>query len=69
MANTNRVHTPKNMGAELSKIDIRDYRLECSDANYPEEFELETVPVKNQFTKPTCTAHAGSLIVEYFNRK
>ena len=39
---------PKALGAELSTIDVRDYKFIPSASNYPERFELDTVPVKNQ---------------------
>ena len=60
---------PLSMGAEISPIDVRDYHLACTGKEFPAQFQLDTVPVKNQGLMPTCTAHASSLIVEYFNMK
>lgn len=60
---------PLSTGAEISSIDIRDYHLASTSVEFPSHFELETVPVKNQGSMPTCTAHAASIIVEYFNMK
>ena len=56
-------------GVVPSTPDVRDYKLNhtiCTAANYPSEFSLNTVPVKNQGTKPTCVAHACSTIIEYY---
>ena len=60
---------PLATGAIPSSIDIRDYRLASVASEFPAYFELDTVPVKNQGAMPTCTAHASSEIVEYFNMK
>ena len=57
------------MGVVPSKRDVRDYKLDrgvCTVANYPEYFALDLVPVKNQGSKPTCAAHAGAEIAEYY---
>jgi hypothetical protein len=66
---TRTAREPLSMGAELSSIDVRDYRLASTSEEFPTHFELDLVPVKNQGSMPTCTAHASSLIVEYFNMK
>lgn len=50
--------------AVKSSYDIRDYTIK-PETEFPKEFALETVPVKNQWSKPTCTAHALSSVVEY----
>lgn len=50
--------------AVKSSYDIRDYAIKA-ETEFPKEFALETVPVKNQWSKPTCTAHALSSVVEY----
>ena len=60
---------PLSMGAEISPIDVRDYHLACTAKEFPAQFQLDTVPVKDQGSMPTCTAHASSLMVEYFNMK
>lgn len=55
-------------GLVTSSYDIRDYTIACgANEEYPPEFECKFVPVKNQFSSPTCAAFAGSEIVEYFN--
>lgn len=51
-----------------SPYDVRDYTIE-TDAEFPEAFSLETVHVKNQWTIPTCTAHALSSVCEYHHRR
>lgn len=51
-----------------SPYDVRDYTIE-TDTEFPETFSLETVPVKNQWTKPTCTAHALSSVCEYHHKR
>ena len=60
---------PLATGAIPSSIDIRDYHLASVASEFPSHFELDTVPVKNQGAMPTCTAHAASEMVEYFNMK
>lgn len=47
-----------------SSYDIRDYTI-TAEKQFPETFCLNTVPVKNQGFKPTCTAHALSSVVEF----
>lgn len=51
-----------------SPYDIRDYTIK-PEREFPREFSLDTVPVKNQGTKPTCTAHALACVVEYHYQK
>lgn len=52
-----------------SAYDIRDYTIKA-DAAFPEEYKSPVeIPVKNQFTKPTCTAHALASLVEYHNKR
>lgn len=56
-------------GVVPSTPDVRDYKLKrsiCASVNYPLEFSLNTVPVKNQGVRPTCVAHASSTITEYY---
>lgn len=50
--------------AVKSSYDIRDYTI-TAEKEFPDTFSLDTVPVKNQWSKPTCTAHALSSVVEY----
>lgn len=54
--------------AVKSTYDIRDYTI-TPDADPPLTFCLETVPVKNQGSKPTCTAHALSAVVECHHKR
>lgn len=51
-----------------SSYDIRDYTI-TANTEFPKEFSLETVPVKNQGSKPTCTAHALSSVCEYHHQR
>lgn len=51
-----------------SPYDIRDYTI-TADKEFPESFSLDTVPVKNQWSKPTCTAHALASVVEYHHQR
>lgn len=62
---------PKAFGAIFSGVDVRDYKMVCSATTYdfPEEFELQTVRIKNQGAVGSCVAHAMSSIMEYFNNK
>lgn len=58
-----------NYGALPSKTDVRDYKVKASTVNVS-EFELTDLPpVKNQGTVGSCTAHATSSILEWFNKK
>lgn len=57
-----------NYNIPKSPYDIRDYTI-TADTEFPEVFSLETVPVKNQGLKPTCTAHALSSVVEYHHKR
>lgn len=56
-------------GAIFSGVDVRDYKMVCAAQNYdfPTEFELKTVRIKNQSTVSSCVAHALSSIIEYYN--
>lgn len=58
-------------GAIYSNFDVRDYQMVCSaqQYNFPEEFELDTVRIKNQMDTGSCVAHALSSIIEYYNVK
>lgn len=51
-----------------SSYDVRDYTI-TADTEFPEEFCLLKVPVKNQGLKPTCTAHALSSACEYHHQR
>ena len=57
------------LGAIFSNVDVRDYKLVCAAQayNFPSEFELQTVRVKNQMSTGSCVAHALSSIIEYYN--
>lgn len=53
-----------------SPIDVRDYKIEVASAQeFPEEFELELIKVKNQGSVGSCVAHAISEVIEYHNKK
>lgn len=56
-------------GAIFSGIDVRDYKMVYAAQNYnfPDEFELKTVRIKNQETTGSCVAHSLSSILEYYN--
>ena len=56
-------------GAIFSQIDVRDYRGVSMVAleDFPEEFELPIIRVKNQGSVGSCVAHALSSVVEYYN--
>lgn len=56
-------------GAIFSGVDVRDYKMVCANPNieFPKEFELKTVRVKDQATTGSCVAHALSSIIEYYN--
>lgn len=51
-----------------SPYDVRDYTIK-PEREFPREFSLDTVPVKNQKKQPTCTAHALACVVEYHYQK
>ena len=56
------------LGAEFSPADVRDYRIEVEkNEEFPLEFELKMVRVKNQGAISSCVAHAISEVVEYHN--
>ena len=56
-------------GAIFSDIDVRDYKGVCcaSAQNFPKEFELEVIRIKNQGSVGSCVAHAISSVNEYYN--
>lgn len=65
------LHNPSHSnGLVPSSIDVRDFTIAktVSANNFPEEFVLPLIPVKNQYGTPSCAAFAGSEIVEYFNQ-
>lgn len=64
----------ESLGAIISDRDIRDYRIAASDVanaslTFPDRFELEMPPVKNQGTVGSCVAHALAETIEFFNAK
>lgn len=56
-------------GAIFSDIDVRDYKGVCctSAQNFPKEFELPIIRIKNQGRVGSCVAHAISSVNEYYN--
>ena len=49
-----------------SPFDARDYHIAVASTDFPEEYHCPIfVPVKNQGSYPTCTAHACSVVMEY----
>lgn len=58
-------------GAIFSGYDARDYKMVCAaqQYNFPDEFELKTVRIKNQQAVGSCVAHSLSSILEYYNNK
>lgn len=58
-------------GAIFSGYDARDYKMVCtaSKMEFPKEFELEMVRIKNQNATGSCVAHSLSSIMEYYNNK
>lgn len=58
-------------GAIFSGVDVRDYKMVCAAQKYdfPKEFELKTVRIKNQMDVGSCVAHSLSSILEYYNNK
>lgn len=59
-----------NYGCLPSKKDLRDYKITTDNTKvkYPEEFTLKNLPrVKNQENVNSCSAHATSSILEYYN--
>lgn len=55
------------LGMEFSSFDVRDYKAVSTIEEFPEEFELPMVRVKNQGKVNSCCAHVLSSVVEYFN--
>ena len=56
-------------GAIFSNVDVRDYKIVCTSqhVDFPEEFTLNTVRIKNQGMTGSCVAHSLSSIIEYYN--
>lgn len=52
----------------FSPYDVRDYAINA-DTNFPKEFSLGTVTIKDQGSVGSCVAHALSSIVEYHNKR
>lgn len=69
MSETNQVI--QTLGAEFSPPDLRDYKIAKASigADFPEEFELDMPPVKNQGSVGSCVAHAIATSAEYFNKR
>ena len=58
------------LGALLSKIDLRDYKVTVAAQDFPKSYICENMPpVKNQGSIKSCVAHATSTILEFFNEK
>ena len=54
---------------QLSKIDIRDYKLNSPNIQLPNEYSLiRFQSIKNQHKVQSCTAYALSSILEYHNK-
>jgi C1A family cysteine protease len=56
-----------SLGAIPSEKDVRDYKGIAKTSNFPTEYELKMVRVKNQGSTSSCVAHAISSVIEYFN--
>jgi len=58
-------------GAIFSGVDVRDYQVVCttSNAEFPNEFKLPIVRIKDQEFTGSCVAHALSSIIEFYNLK
>lgn len=58
-------------GAIFSGIDVRDYKMICATPKieFPKEFKLNTIRIKNQMDTGSCVAHSLSSIIEYYNAK
>lgn len=58
-------------GAILSTKDVRDYVgiAGAGISEFPEEFQLEICPIKNQGTVNSCVAHALASVMEYYNQQ
>lgn len=55
-------------GAIFSDKDVRDYEAVCSAVvDFPKEFELKMVRIKDQGIIGSCVAHSISEVIEYFN--
>lgn len=52
----------------FSPPDMRDYKFKSKLKDFPDEFELDELPVKNQGSTGSCVPHAVSELVEYINR-
>lgn len=54
---------------QKSAYDLRDYTIKAG-TDFPKKYTCPVeIPVKNQLTKPTCTAHALASLVEYHNKR
>lgn len=58
----------KNLGAIPSPYDVRDFTLRAlPPQEFPDEFDLGVVAIKDQEDAPTCMPHTMSEIIEYHN--
>lgn len=53
----------------VSPYDARDFKIALTSTDFPENFELPGVTVKNQGSTGSCVAHACSSVVEYHNKE
>lgn len=52
----------------ISPADARDYVAKATAKDFPDEYELDELPVKNQKQVGSCVAFSASEMVEYVNR-
>lgn len=52
-----------------SSYDIRDYKVNVTEKEFPIAFTLPEVTVKNQGSTGSCVAHACSSVVEFHNKR
>lgn len=70
MANSEEEKVIESFGALQSSIDVRDYTIDVPKGyEFPKEFELKMVRVKNQGIVGSCVAHAVSEVIEYHNQR
>lgn len=61
-------YTTSTLEEIISPFDARDFVAKAVEKDFPESFELDELPVKNQGQVGSCVAHAASELVEYINR-
>ena len=56
-------------GAIFSSVDVRDYKMVCATPKmeFPERFELDIMPIKDQGNVGRCVATALSSIIEFYD--